>query len=246
MSDSATTTATTPNKTPDIQVITFDLDDTLWNLKPVIIEADRLAKAFLAEHAPKMVARYDEGRMTALRRKLISREPGLRANLSRLRTLITFEACRRSGYSDADAQHIADTAFEIFIEARHRVALFDGVDDMLSRLREQYTLGALTNGNASIERLGLMKYFHFGFSSESVGKSKPDPAMFKAALDHVQAAPESMLHVGDHAEHDIVGAQRLGIHTAWINPEGHDFPHGTEPSVTLSHVTGLEAWLLVS
>ena len=39
-----------------IQLITFDLDDTLWDTAPVIVSAEAILRAWLTEHAPNLGA----------------------------------------------------------------------------------------------------------------------------------------------------------------------------------------------
>ncbi|MWG33576.1 HAD family hydrolase [Halomarina oriensis] len=50
-------------------------------------------------------------------------------------------------------------------------------------------------------------------TSESVGRTKPDPAMFDAALDDAPVAPERSLYVGDRYDHDMRGGKRAGFTT---------------------------------
>jgi HAD superfamily hydrolase (TIGR01450 family) len=50
-----------------------------------------------------------------------------------------------------------------------------------------------------------------GVSPEVVGK--PEPAIFRAALDHLRGTPETTAMVGDRLETDIAGAQAVGIKT---------------------------------
>lgn len=51
-------------------------------------------------------------------------------------------------------------------------------------------------------------------TSEDVGRTKPDPAMFETALDRAGVEPDRALMVGDRYRHDMAGAAELGIRTA--------------------------------
>ena len=79
-------------------------------------------------------------------------------------------------------------AIEIFLAARNDIELFDGAQRLPSGLWQEplYVLGALTNGNADINRLGLGHVFDFAFSAEQVGAPKPAPQLFNAALAHTR------------------------------------------------------------
>ena len=66
-------------------------------------------------------------------------------------------------------------------------------------------------------RLGLDRFFAFGYCAADVRASKPDTAMFERALAHAQVAPAEAVHVGDHLEHDIRAASEAGMATIWVN-----------------------------
>ena len=83
----------------------------------------------------------------------------------------------------------------------------------------------ITNGNGTTQRetarrLGLLGRLDHIVISGEVGAWKPDPAIFCAALDLVDAQPSEALMIGDSLHADIAGAARLGIGTIWINQHG--------------------------
>ena len=71
----------------------------------------------------------------------------------------------------------------------------------------------------ALEKIGLAEYFAFRLSAEKVGANKPRPNLFHAALHRGNAKAHETVHIGDHCEDDIYGAQQLGIHTIWFNPQ---------------------------
>jgi len=201
-----------------IRLITFDLDDTLWPVGPVIIRAEHRMRDFLDTHAPEVNRRFDRDALNALREDILSKQPELLHDISGLRHRIveaTLEAC---GY--ADAPGLAAGAFAAFIDARHDIEYFEDALDTLEHLSRRYTLGALSNGNASVARLGLDRYFAFHLSAEGVGRRKPHPAMFERALQEAGVGAEAAVHVGDHADDDIRGAHQVGMGTVWVNRSG--------------------------
>jgi len=66
----------------------------------------------------------------------------------------------------------------------------------------------------AIERHGLN--FAGVVTSESARSYKPDPEIFRTALQRMETTPERVLHVGDSLHSDIGGARNLGIRSAWI------------------------------
>lgn len=226
-----------------IQLVTFDLDNTLWDVGKVVGGAEMKMRDWLAEQDPAVHETY-LGEQTADRRqRLVTDNPSLKHDLSALRTAIMRATALAAGRTPAAANHLAEAAFEVFITARHEVEYFEGAIEVLSALSQRYTLGALTNGNAAIDRLGLDKYFTFAFCSADVGASKPAPNMFHAALKHSGVAPERAVHIGDHLVDDIAGASAVGMRTILVEIKEHtrmkpDAQPGT-PTGRVSHLSEL-------
>jgi len=95
---------------------------------------------------------------------------------------------------------------------------------VLEALRERYRLGVVSNfyGNleAVCEGAGLASLFTALVDSQCVGAEKPDPAIFRAALDLLGATPETTVFVGDSLRRDHVGARRTGMRFIWMAPHG--------------------------
>ena len=94
---------------------------------------------------------------------------------------------------------------------------------VLKALGERYHLGVVSNfyGNleAACESSGLAPLFGVMADSQRVGAEKPEPAIFRAALSALGAAPETAVMVGDSLSRDGEGARRAGLSFIWIAPE---------------------------
>ena len=55
--------------------------------------------------------------------------------------------------------------------------------------------------------------------------------------------PSEVLHVGDDATLDVLGALNSGMQTAWVNRADHLWPHTELPHVTVTHLEELCALL---
>jgi len=207
-----------------LRLVTFDLDDTLWDVRPVLVHAEAAAEAWLRERCAPLAERFDRAAMAALRMRLLAERPALRHHISELRREATRLALLECGCTATDAAALAGEAFAVFHAARHRVQPFDAVEDCLEALSGRYLLGVLTNGNADVYRLPLGRFFRFALRAESVGTSKPDAAHFHAALREAGVAPAEAVHVGDHPEHDIEGALGAGLRAVWFNPQARPWP----------------------
>ncbi len=221
-----------------IRLITFDLDDTLWSVKPVIIAADTTLRAWLAEHATRLEVLTVE-RLQQLRAEVVQLQPHLDRQVSELRYQVLRRALLQSGYAPIEAQEIAEQAFQVFLAARQNVELFSDVLPTLEQLRREYMLGALSNGNADVRRVGLGEYFSFALNADMLGMAKPEPQVFLTALARAQVPAAQSVHIGDHPQDDVFGAQQVGMRTVWFNPERSIWTGEREPDAQISQISQL-------
>ncbi|MEY4911953.1 MAG: hypothetical protein RL761_1616 [Pseudomonadota bacterium] len=205
-----------------IQAITLDLDDTLWPVLPTIKKAEAALHDWLITNVPNTAALLETPEsMRSKRDTLVADFPHMAHDFSFLRQ----EGIRRSLIAGGDDPALAATAFEVFFDARHKVELFDDALPALEYLAARYPLISISNGNADIERIGLARYFKGAISAGEFGIAKPDPRIFKAAAMAVGVNVANVLHIGDDSALDAVGALRSGMHAAWLNRAGKDWPH---------------------
>jgi FMN hydrolase / 5-amino-6-(5-phospho-D-ribitylamino)uracil phosphatase len=219
-----------------IKAITLDLDDTLWPVWPVIERAEAALDTWLGRHAPMTAALF--ANPTArhdIREQVVRTRPELRHNLSAIRR----EAIRLALYRSKENPLLADEAFEVFFAARHEVTLFDDAMLALEFFSARYPVVALSNGNADIGRIGLSPYFRAAISAQEFGVGKPDPRIFLAAAGAVDVLPYNVLHVGDDATLDVLGALNAGMQTAWVNRADHLWTHELSPHETVTSLTEL-------
>lgn len=202
-----------------VQLLTFDLDDTLWPGRCVFMRAEERLWEFLEQQAPGIAEHFDARARVEVRQQVLADAPHLAHQLSKLRRQFISELLRQYGHTDAG--QLAEAAYQVFLAARHQVRYFDDVHDTLACLRRRYTLAALSNGNANVARLGLDKYFAFHLNAESVGSAKPAPDMYQEALQRAGVSAPAAVHVGDHPHHDVLGADAVGMATVWLNRDGN-------------------------
>ena len=223
-----------------IRLITFDLDETLWPLHPTLIKADRASTEWLTARVPEYGELATSGAIAQLRDQVLAEDPSLRHHVSRLRLAILTRALIHLGLAENQARSLAQGAFDVFLELRQQVSLFPGIEDLLKRLSSRFLLGALTNGNADIGRVGIKHLFSFFHSAETVERGKPHPDMFLAALRTSGARAEQAIHIGDSLSLDIAPAEALGMYTIWANFRGQDKPTDTQVDYQALHVADLE------
>lgn len=219
-----------------IRAISLDLDDTLWPIWPTIERAEKVLHDWLTERAPMTAALFSSPvALREIRDYMAANRPDLKHDLSAVRR----ESIRLALYRAGENPLMADEAFDVFFAERHRVVLFEEALESLDFLVARYPLVALSNGNADVERVGLGKYFRAAISAREFGVGKPDPRIFHAAAGAAEVLPGEILHVGDDATLDALGALNAGMQAAWLNRADHLWPHDLEPHVTVANLTDL-------
>lgn len=97
-----------------------------------------------------------------------------------------------------------------------------GMAMLLDRLRRRARLSIISNSNGTLKeklvRIGLAPYFDVVLDSRVEGVEKPDPRLFRIALDRTRAHADRSLHVGDLYHVDVTGARAAGMHAALLDP----------------------------
>ncbi|MDG1066623.1 MAG: HAD family hydrolase [Luminiphilus sp.] len=214
-----------------IEVITFDLDDTLWDVRPALIKAEAAQNLWLETHYPKALGRLSAEDLKRIRQHVLTQEPRLAHQISAFRQAVLQQSLEETGIAAAEAHWAAKEAFGAFIARRHDVALYPESLPLLEELSQDYTLGALTNGNADVTKTPLGPFFNFALKAEDVGAAKPEPALFNHALQRVGGKKSALIHIGDSHDHDVIGANRAGIRSVWFTQKGSE-------STVADHIIG--------
>ncbi|GAB3662600.1 HAD family hydrolase [Ramlibacter alkalitolerans] len=220
-----------------ISAVSIDLDDTLWPIWPTIERAEKALHDWLTVHAPMTAALFSSPpALREIREEMGRSRPDLKHDMSALRR----ESIRLALFRAGEDPLLADAAFEVFFAERQRVILFDDALPALQFLAARYPLVAVTNGNADLQRIGLAPFFRACICAREFGVGKPDPRIFHAAAGAVDLWPERLLHIGDDATLDALGAINAGMQAAWLNRGDAPWPHEQEPHVTLAHLSELQ------
>ncbi len=219
-----------------VRAISLDLDDTLWPIWPAIERAERALTAWLGQQAPMTAALFANPQARqSLREHVMQTRPELGHDLSAIRR----EAIRLALYRAGENPLLADAAFEVFFAERHNVDLFADALPALQWLAQRYPVVALSNGNADVGRVGLGEWFTASVSAATFGVGKPAVGIFNAAAQAVGVAPEDVLHVGDDADLDVLGALGAGMQAIWVNRDAQAWAHTSRPHGTVAQLTEL-------
>ena len=229
-------------KKRSIRAVTFDLDDTLWPCEPTLLRAERLAREWLMERAPEVIAPWSVERLRERRMAIHAARPELKADFVAIRRLALQEVFRAAGADDAQSAQIIEPSLDIYMSARNEVELYPEVLACLERLSARYRIASLSNGNACLVQIGLDHLFHATIAAHTHGASKPDAALFHTACRELGCKPSETVHLGDDIELDVRGARGAGLHAVWINRASHSWPGDDVPD-TVADLEAFERWL---
>jgi len=124
-----------------------------------------------------------------------------------------------------------------------RFRAYPEVPGVLARLRAGGArLAVVSNWDVSLhdvlERTALRPLVDAVVISAELGVAKPDPAIFRAALDRLGAGPDGALHVGDSLEDDVAGARAAGLDAVLVARNGAPAPEGVRAVRSLAELVG--------
>lgn len=225
-----------------IRTITIDLDDTLWEIHPVIRRAELRLYEWLGENYPRITERYEPQDLRELRTQVIAEFSERAHDLTFIRHTVLGRIGIAAGYG-TDFIH---EAFRVFDAVRNDVELFPEVVPALEALGERFRIIAVTNGNANLETIGIRHLFHDVVTAALAGAAKPAPQVFEMAVRVGGASKAETLHIGDHPLYDVEGARAAGLRTAWVNRNASAWPgEYPVPDLEVVHVGEISALLAV-
>lgn len=224
-----------------VTVLAFDLDDTLWPCMPTIHRAEDTLYQWLAEHYPRITDRIDPVQMVEFRREFSAREQRYAVDMTTMRC----DFLQHLGdIHDYDGKQLSRNGFDVFFEARQQVEFYDDVLPCLHRLKQKFRLGAISNGNASIEHVGLGHLIEHAVSAADLKVAKPDRLIYQHLAERFDALPEEIVYIGDDPLYDVVGSIEAGYHAVWINRESNPWPqHLPVPEHQVTDLHQLEVLL---
>ena len=153
------------------------------------------------------------------------------------------EALRRCG-CEADGVFAEEVADRYVEERRKLHVVYDDVVPILDRLKQDHSLGLLSNGAPDLQRRklegsGLARYFDAVVISGEVGLGKPDPRIFELALDRLGATADASAMIGNSLKSDIAPAMAIGMMAVWVNRERKPRSESVVPSVEVTDLKEL-------
>ena len=212
-------------KLSGIEHVFFDLDHTLWDFdKNSALTFDKIFKLNKLEIPLANFIRVYEP-INLHYWKLYRNEEIGKADLryGRLYDAFTSLGCK---VDDEVINKLSDDYITHLSSFNH---LFEDTLTILDYLKPNYKLHIITNGfkevqQGKLKNAGIEPYFKTVTNSEMVGVKKPNPKIFRHALDLAAAKVENSIMIGDNLEADIEGALNIGLQAIMFNYRNEDLP----------------------
>jgi putative hydrolase of the HAD superfamily len=116
--------------------------------------------------------------------------------------------------NELDRDNFFEVAYEHFAEPGVWEC-YPEVPDVLEKLTPRFQLAVISNFDGRLrvilEHLGISNFFQHVLISSELGADKPDPEIYRRALNLIRLQPAEVLHVGDDPERDWKGASTAGL-----------------------------------
>ncbi|WP_318435000.1 5-amino-6-(5-phospho-D-ribitylamino)uracil phosphatase YigB [Photobacterium leiognathi] len=225
-----------------IRALTFDLDDTLYDNRPVISRVEQAVILWLSKILPSHLT-LDVNSWLKLQQQLATIDPMLKHNGREWRRRTLKIGLMQLGFRLNEAEVLAQQGLDVATKIRNQIDIPDETHIVLKTLSAHFPLIALTNGDVDVDKIGLAQYFVEVYHSGRDGLSKPEPDLFNLAKQKLQLSAENILHVGDHLKADVYGAKQCGFQACWFNDQKQQIPLESEantmPDVEITQLSQL-------
>lgn len=194
---------------------------------PTIHRAEKATYQWLRQNYSRVTNYYSEKDLQALRKEFMNKHESYQIDLSLMRRDMLAQLAIQFDYP---VDSMVEQGFELFYRLRHDVSFYEDVFPVIQKLRGQYRLGSISNGNASAGLTALDDYFDFYINAADVMARKPSRIIYQAFCDSLEVQPEHCLYVGDDPVYDVVGARDAGMQTIWVNRENSRWPDELQPA----------------
>ena len=214
-------------------LITFDLDDTIFPVGPVIADANKA----LFQHLESLGCESNQ-------EEYLKTAKQIRNELAKENKAITYTELRKRTirrelekyFSDDEiGDSVVSQSYDIWEEHRHIAAethLYHDTVSMLKELKNRYpdaVIGAITNGKGNPLKMESIKdYFDFCVSGEDddvFPLRKPSEGIYRVALERFRSLTkgrdgnqkECWIHVGDDLANDVGASAMCGAKAVWVD-----------------------------
>lgn len=223
--------------------IFFDLDDTLIDTAQSNKEAlqDIFAKYSLSKYYDNFDSFYNKyKKINNHLWDLYAENKITKEKLKSERFMNTLK-----GHWEISIEQSLDINEEFLAIVNTKKNVIDGAIEILEYLAPKYKLYILSNGfeevqDKKIAKAEMESYFAKVILSDHIGVNKPNPEIFKHALEMAQASNKETIMIGDNINTDILGAKNSQIDQVWYNPHKLVDEQSINPTYTIAKLDELK------
>jgi putative hydrolase of the HAD superfamily len=210
-----------------VRAVLFDLDDTLFDHRgcardalTAVHQSHACFRAMTFDTLEQVHADVLEELHTEV---MLGRVPVDDARVERFRRLLASAGLKDSAETAGD---LAILYRDTYRSRRRAVA---GAAALMATAKRHARIGIVSNNvlaeqEEKLRVCDLARFVDELIVSGEVGVSKPDPVIFRVAMDRLDVTPAEAVMVGDSWPADVEGALGVGVRAIWFNPSGMPAP----------------------
>jgi len=208
--------------TEELDAIMFDAGGVLWDLRPS--HEELFAKALSAQGVD-VVSSELRSAMARAEREMDEEFSKLEGGDETQFWLKYDREVLKALGVEADLERFSKELTDEFRRVAYNTDSWVAYDDAKPTLeaarKRDFRMGMVSNATdlarKVLSNLDMEKYFDFVVISDEVGVRKPDPRIFRIALNKAGVAAERSLFLGDKLSTDVMGAARIGMRAILVD-----------------------------
>ncbi|MGQ0286953.1 HAD-IA family hydrolase [Pasteurellaceae bacterium 22721_9_1] len=218
------------------KLLSFDLDDTLYDNREVINLAEQ---QFLSCLQKTSQCNIQPEQWQAYKQQVQQQDPIFCEDVVAWRIRTIEQYLQDQGKNALQIQQISQIVMQEFVLWRHKIEVPSSTITVLNQLKSHFPLVAITNGNVDPMRIGLNQ-FELILRGGEQGRAKPHCDLFHQVAKQYQVSSQQILHIGDHLITDVEGAIQAGCQSVWFNCFNDKLPQSaTHPTLEIHHIDEL-------
>lgn len=200
-----------------IKVLSFDLDNTIYDCQTVLTRAENWFTTYLCERYGLGGKYLSYDYWAAVKSKVLHEDMSLEDDVTLLRAKSLVVAFKEIGIPLKGDLEEANALVKLFVQKRSDGVVADDVRSLMKELKDKYPLISVSNGNLDAKQLDVASYFETDLRPERFKfHRKPHADLFNESARFKNVAPSEILHIGDDPYTDVLGAVSAGCRCVWL------------------------------
>jgi len=211
-----------------IKAVFFDLYHTLVHYQPSQeeLESDAL-KSMNIEVSPTALRRPILAANEYIYQQMAQRPLSRRSKEEKMALYMEYQRVVLKEAGITPDEKVVLRLLGMMQQAKMNLVLFDDVTAALDDLKRRgYKVGLISNieqdMTTTLDKLGLSKRLDIVVTSQDAGFTKPQPEIFRYALEKAGVAAAEAVYVGDQYQVDVLGANSAGMQGILIDRDNYN------------------------